>query len=194
MKRLATTSSRGLAAAAPRPAVKPASRTSLAISMVTSMCSSSSIMLMGSMPGALFQERWRCASIMPGISVAPMPSITVAPEPVGREARAAAGDLLDAVALDEHLAGDRDTRPVPSRTRTLVNRTESDSLPLPLPRALYPFSAIRSSLSTSRDLRSDTGAASRSRLMFDLFQEFGNAPVGFRPASRSSASGRHGRW
>ena len=74
-----TTSSRGLAAAAPRPPVKPASSTSLAISMVTSMCSSSSIIWIGSMPGALFQERCRCASIMPGISVAPMPSITVAP-------------------------------------------------------------------------------------------------------------------
>src|ERR1700733_466461 len=36
---------------------------------------------MGSMPGALFQERWRCASHKPGIKVAPMPSITVWPPP-----------------------------------------------------------------------------------------------------------------
>ena len=72
------------------------------------MCSSSSIIWIGSMPGALFQDRCRCASIRPGISVAPMPSITVAPvaavevEPI---ARGAARDLLDAVALDQHLAG-----------------------------------------------------------------------------------------
>ena len=87
--------------------MKPASSTSFAISMVTSMCSSISIMLMGSMPGALFQERCRWASIMPGISVAPMPSMTVAPPVAPRrtEARAAARDLLDAVALDEDLAG-----------------------------------------------------------------------------------------
>lgn len=82
MNRLATTSSRGFAAAAPRPAVNPASSTSLAISIVTSMCSSTSIIWIGSMPGALFHDRCRWASIMPGISVAPMPSITVAPDEV----------------------------------------------------------------------------------------------------------------
>jgi hypothetical protein len=85
MNFLATTSSRGFAAAAPRPAVKPASSTSFAISMVTSMCSSSSIIWIGSIPGALFHDRCRCASIRPGINVAPMPSITVAPPCVALE-------------------------------------------------------------------------------------------------------------
>ena len=74
-----TTSSRGLAAAAPRPAVKPESSTSLAMYMVLSVCSSGGISWIGSMPGALFQDRCRCASIRPGISVAPPPSITVPP-------------------------------------------------------------------------------------------------------------------
>ena len=36
--------------------------------MAPALHSSSSIIWMGSMPGALFQERWRCASIMPGMS------------------------------------------------------------------------------------------------------------------------------
>ena len=70
--------------------MKPASSTSFAISMVTSMCSSSCIIWIGSMPGALFQERCRCASIRPGISVAPMPSMTVAPPCVARVASRAA--------------------------------------------------------------------------------------------------------
>jgi hypothetical protein len=43
------------------------------------MCSSTGIFWMGSTPGALFQERCRCASIIPGIKVAPMPSIVVPP-------------------------------------------------------------------------------------------------------------------
>src|SRR3546814_7136919 len=51
-----TTSRRGFAAAAPRPAVKPASSTTLAISMVESMCSSTGMSWIGAMPGALFQR------------------------------------------------------------------------------------------------------------------------------------------
>jgi hypothetical protein len=49
---------------------------------VFSVCSSGGIIWIGSMPGALFHERCRCASIMPGISVAPSPSIST-PAPRG---------------------------------------------------------------------------------------------------------------
>ena len=102
-----TTSSRGLAAAAPQPMVKPASSTSFAICAVTSVCSSGGIIWIGSMPGALFQERCRWASQRPGISVAPMPSMTVCPPPPAAavHARGALGHLLDAVALDGDFAG-----------------------------------------------------------------------------------------
>ena len=51
-----------------------------------------------------FHEKCVWASTMPGISVAPAPSITVAPT-VGIDARAAA-DAQDAVALDQHVAGE----------------------------------------------------------------------------------------
>ena len=68
-----------MAAAAPRPAVNPASIMTLAISMVESMCSSMGIIWMGSMPGALFQLRCRCASTMPGMRVAPRPSTRCPP-------------------------------------------------------------------------------------------------------------------
>ena len=53
--------------------------------LATSMCSSSGIIWIGSMPGALFHEKCGCASNMPGISVAPMPSMTVAPPCVALE-------------------------------------------------------------------------------------------------------------
>ena len=104
-----TTSSRGLAAAAPRPAVKPASSTSFAICAVTSVCSSGGIIWIGSIPGALFQERCRCASQRPGISVAPIPSMTVWPPApgAGRKAGRAPRHLPDPIALDDDLAGVR---------------------------------------------------------------------------------------
>ena len=68
-------SSRGLAAAAPTQEVQPCSRYFLATWATQSVCSSGGITWMPSSEAALFQEKWVCASVMPGISVAPAASI-----------------------------------------------------------------------------------------------------------------------
>ncbi len=74
-----TTSSRGLAQAAPRQLVKPASRYFFATLAHHSTCSSNGMVWMAARSAASFQLKCVCASTMPGISVAPAPSITVAP-------------------------------------------------------------------------------------------------------------------
>src|SRR5574337_1343291 len=122
-----TTSRRGFAAAAPRPPVKPASSTILAICAVTSVCSSGGIIWIGSMPGALFHERCRCASISPGMSVAPMPSMTVRPPPP------APGESREAPLVTCRIRLPSTTTspvyglsPEPSMMRTLANTTPFD--------------------------------------------------------------------
>ena len=72
------------------------------------------------MPGALFQERCRCASHRPGISVAPMPSITVWPpaptEGMREEPRVTERMRLPCTATSPV----KGYSPEPSRIRTLV--------------------------------------------------------------------------
>ena len=68
-----------MAQAAPTHEVQPASRYRLAILAHQSTCSSSGMVWMPARVAASFQEKWVCASHMPGMRVAPAPSITVAP-------------------------------------------------------------------------------------------------------------------
>ena len=74
-----TTSSRGLAAAAPTHEVQPMSRYFFATSAHHRMCSSGGMRWIASRLGWSFHEKCVCASTMPGIRNAPAPSITCAP-------------------------------------------------------------------------------------------------------------------
>src|SRR5258706_15975171 len=71
-------SSRGLAAAALKQLVKPASSMRRAFTAVFSMCSSGGMKPSSTDWATSVNERWECASMRPGISVAPRPSITIA--------------------------------------------------------------------------------------------------------------------
>ena len=105
MKLRITTSSRGFAAAAPRPAVKPASSMIFAISAVTRTCSSNGIIWMGANTG-------RICSSSDGDGHRSIPASgshparqSAAPHPLPPGiSTAGTAHAFDAIALDNHLA------------------------------------------------------------------------------------------